>query len=246
MPMPRPRSAMRKIREVLRLAFGEGLSRRQVGAAVGLPYTTIAHYLERARRAGLQWPLAEEIDDGQLEARLYIQAEPPTAVRPLPDWATVHQELRRKGVTLQLLHLEYKERYPTATSTPSSAGYADIGVNGIMPTPVLCRPGWRRPLQRVGGRPARLEVVGIITGPRGRRAAHREGDTDQGLCWRVQCGQGRALLATDPHAGRSELFRHPRASYVGDMGRLHGRGASPAARRPAQRVQQGVFYALEP
>jgi transposase len=103
---------MRKIREVLRLAFGEGLSRRQVGAVVGLPYTTIAHYLERARRAGLQWPLPDEMDDSQLEARLYIQAEPAAAARPLPDWTTVHQELRRKGVTLQLLHLEYKERCP--------------------------------------------------------------------------------------------------------------------------------------
>ena len=42
MPVPRPRSAMRKIREVLRLSLGDGLSRRQVGAATGLPYTTVA------------------------------------------------------------------------------------------------------------------------------------------------------------------------------------------------------------
>ncbi len=80
--MPRPRSPMRKIREVLRLALGEGLSRRQVGAAVGLPYTTVAHYLERARRAGLQWPLPENTDDSQLEAQLYVQAEPSALARP--------------------------------------------------------------------------------------------------------------------------------------------------------------------
>jgi hypothetical protein len=36
MPVPRPRSAMRKIREILRLALGEGLSRRATGAATGL------------------------------------------------------------------------------------------------------------------------------------------------------------------------------------------------------------------
>ena len=30
----------------------------------------------------------------------------------MPDWPTVHRELRRKGVTLQLLHLEYKEQHP--------------------------------------------------------------------------------------------------------------------------------------
>ena len=32
--------------------------------------------------------------------------------RPEPDWATVHQELARKGVTLQLLWAEYRETHP--------------------------------------------------------------------------------------------------------------------------------------
>ena len=57
--MPRPRSAMRKIREVLRLTLGEGLSRRQVGVALGMPTTTVADHVARARRAGLAWPLTE-------------------------------------------------------------------------------------------------------------------------------------------------------------------------------------------
>ena len=74
--MPRPRSAMRKIREVLRLTLAEGLSRRQVGMAVALPTTTVADYVARARRAGLGWPLPERLDDGQLEARLFVSAGP--------------------------------------------------------------------------------------------------------------------------------------------------------------------------
>ena len=113
MPVPRPRSAMRKIREVLRLSLADGLSRRQVGAATGLPYTTVADYLGRARRAGLGWPLPEGLDDGALEARLFASAAlPPGPSRPLPDWAEVHRELRRPGVTLQLLQMEYKARHP--------------------------------------------------------------------------------------------------------------------------------------
>src|SRR5215471_19535734 len=112
MSMPRPRSAMRKIREVLRLTFAEGLSRRQVARAVGLPYTTVANYVTRAQHVGLDWPLPEGLDDGQLEARLFVSAGPPPLVRPLPDWTEVHRELRRPDVTLQLLHLEYKERAP--------------------------------------------------------------------------------------------------------------------------------------
>ena len=111
--MPRPRSAMRKIREVLRLSFGQRLARRQVAVAAGLPYTTVSDYLARARRAGLGWPLPEGMDDAELEARLFARAAAaPASARPRPDWAEVHRELRRKGVTLQLLWLEYRERHP--------------------------------------------------------------------------------------------------------------------------------------
>jgi transposase len=103
---------MRKIREVLRLTLAEGLSRRQVGSALAMPYTTVADYLARARRASLGWPLPEGLDDDALEARLFTSALPPGPARPLPHWAEVHRELRRKGVTLQLPWLEYKERSP--------------------------------------------------------------------------------------------------------------------------------------
>ncbi len=112
--MARPRCPMRKIKEVLRLKFGEGLSRRQVGQATGLPYTTVSDHLARAKRAGISWPLPEGLDDAALEALLFTRAAlPPARSRPLPDWAELDRELRRrKDVTLALLHLEYKERHP--------------------------------------------------------------------------------------------------------------------------------------
>lgn len=106
---------MRKIRELLRLHRGEGLSRRQAAIAAGLPYATAADHLARAERAGLDWPLPDDLDDATLEARLFVpaSARPPTELRAVPDWPTVHTELRRhKGVTLQLLWLEYRERHP--------------------------------------------------------------------------------------------------------------------------------------
>jgi len=112
--VPRPRAAMRKIREVLRLHEAEHLSARQVGISVGLPRTTVRHYLDRAREAGLGWPLPPELDDRGLEERLFGRAAPPPVVlsRPAPDWAVVHRELRRKSVTLMLLWTEYRERCP--------------------------------------------------------------------------------------------------------------------------------------
>jgi len=105
---------MRKIREILRLVIGEGLSRRQTAASTGVPPATIADHLLRARAAGLGWPLPADLDDAQLEARLFARPEPPPArrSRPLPDWPTVRRELRRKGVTLELLWLEYRRDHP--------------------------------------------------------------------------------------------------------------------------------------
>jgi hypothetical protein len=110
--MPRPRIDMRKIREVLRLALGEELSRRQVAAASGVPLTTVNDYLRRAAAAGLKWPLPGDLDDAGLEALLYPPAAPSVVARPVPDWQRVHKELRRKGVTLQLLWVEYREAHP--------------------------------------------------------------------------------------------------------------------------------------
>ena len=111
--MARPHIAMRKIRDVLRLRFGEGLSLRRVALSVDLPHTTVAEYVRRADRAGLGWPLPDGLDDAGLESRLFASAAlPVSAVRPLPDYARVHSELRRKGVTLALLWIEYREVHP--------------------------------------------------------------------------------------------------------------------------------------
>ncbi len=74
--MPRPRVAMRRIRDILRLTFGEGLSRRQVSLSLGVPFTTVADHVNRARAAGLGWPLPADLDDAGLEARLFPPVVP--------------------------------------------------------------------------------------------------------------------------------------------------------------------------
>jgi transposase len=101
---------MRKIREVLRLRLGQGLSQRVVARSVGLSQGAVHGYVARAGRAGLAWPLPEGLDDGQLEALLY-PAPPDLAAdrRPVPDWAVVHREVRRPNVTLALLWEEYRD-----------------------------------------------------------------------------------------------------------------------------------------
>lgn len=103
---------MRKIKEVLRLKYDQGLGDRKIARSVGVSHSTVGEYVRRAEEAGLSWPLPEGMDDGALEARLFPPAPPASVERPLPDWATVRRELSGKGTTLQLLWLEYKAEHP--------------------------------------------------------------------------------------------------------------------------------------
>ena len=109
--MPQERLPMRKIRDVLRLRAA-GMSKRQVAASLSVSKTTVRNCLRRAEVVGLGWPLPDDLTDEALEARLY---PPPQTVledrRPLPDWPTIHRELKRPGVTLQLLWEEHRARH---------------------------------------------------------------------------------------------------------------------------------------
>ena len=109
--MPQERLPMRKVRDVLRLQ-ASGLSHRQIAVSVGIGRTAVGDCVRRAEHARLGWPLPDDLGDAALEALLY--PEPATSAkeqRPLPDWPTVHRELRRKGVTLQLLWHEHRETH---------------------------------------------------------------------------------------------------------------------------------------
>ena len=51
------------------------------------------------------------MDERALKEKLYDKPAS-TKKRTLPDWSEVHRELKRKGVTLNLLWQEYKEAHP--------------------------------------------------------------------------------------------------------------------------------------
>jgi transposase len=110
--MPQERLPMRKIREVLRLK-ADGFSKRRIAASLGISATAAMECVQRARRAGLTWPLPEDLSDQALELRLYPPATINDEQRPLPSWAEIHRELKRPGVTLQLLWQEYREQHPS-------------------------------------------------------------------------------------------------------------------------------------
>ena len=111
--MPQERLTMRKIREILRLKWELQLSERVIARSCSTSRSTVADYIRRAAAAGLTWPLPENQSDSQLSELLYPKTQEPTLKATfLPDWEKTHLELRRKGVTLRLLWVEYLEKYP--------------------------------------------------------------------------------------------------------------------------------------
>ena len=105
------RLPMRQIREILRL-HARGLSKRKIAASLDIGATAAGECIRRARRAGLAWPLPDSVDDVILELRLYPPQPTAKEQRPLPNWAAIQRELRRPGVTLELLWQEYREQHP--------------------------------------------------------------------------------------------------------------------------------------
>lgn len=103
--------AMRRFKEIMRLHHEKELSNGLIANALGVTKTTVSTYLYLARRSGINWPVGEEIGDAELQERLFSvkgrTKEP--AAKPLPDFELIHTELKRKGVTLQLLWEEYRK-----------------------------------------------------------------------------------------------------------------------------------------
>lgn len=110
--MTMERISMRKIREVLRLKNTKNLSNTQIGTSCNISRECVRKYIKRAEKAGLPWPLPEEMDDLALESLLFKDEKKVPQI-PLPDWSNIHQELKKKGVTLLLLWEEYKQIHPS-------------------------------------------------------------------------------------------------------------------------------------
>src|SRR6202158_6635592 len=106
--MPAERLSMRKVRDVLRLKHTLGMSLRQISEATGVGRTVVGEYVRRAGVIGITWPVPEVIDDAGLDRRLFpvpCETGPPRAAI---DWRKIHEEMKRRSVTLVLLWEEYR------------------------------------------------------------------------------------------------------------------------------------------
>ena len=109
--MATERLPMQHLREILRHKLALGRSHRQVARALGISPSTVAGATSDARSLGLTAAAVEAMTDAELDAKLYPKKSP-TRMRTEPDCAALHLELRRPGVTLALLHVEFLTGHP--------------------------------------------------------------------------------------------------------------------------------------
>lgn len=95
--MPTNRITMRQIREPLRLHLQARLSYNEVGRTLKISKSVVGKYMSLARVTGVDWAAAQTLSDEELEARLYRPALPRNSKQLAPDFASVHQELKRAG-----------------------------------------------------------------------------------------------------------------------------------------------------
>lgn len=107
---------MTNYRELLRLK-SLGLNNSRIADSLQCSRTTVVAVLERAKAAGLALPIPASMSDKELEEKLYPNS-PGKAIYKMPDYAYVHKELQRSGVTLNLLWLEYCDQCRAAGEIP--------------------------------------------------------------------------------------------------------------------------------
>ncbi|MEB5887495.1 hypothetical protein [Enterobacter roggenkampii] len=111
--MPDKRIVMRKIHDILRLRFEVGLSFRQISQYADVSTGAIQKMLKRLEASGISWPLPEGMSEPRLASLLYPESDSRPCALEDPDWAEIHMELRKKGVTRHLLWEEYCQRIET-------------------------------------------------------------------------------------------------------------------------------------
>ena len=104
-------------REILRLN-SLGYSQRRIEASVHSSHQTVKNVLEKASAQGISWPLEDDITNAILGEMLSDRNTRTNSPYAEPDFAYIHKELSKKGVTLTLLWQEYCEKCRTNGQQP--------------------------------------------------------------------------------------------------------------------------------
>ncbi len=115
--------SMNKVSEILRQKFELNCSYREIASSLNISVGTVCGYLDKLKKANITWPLPEGITEKELQDKFFIPTNSTSIAYVLPDWEYVHKELRKKGVTLQLLWQEYRKQHASGFSYSSFCHY---------------------------------------------------------------------------------------------------------------------------
>lgn len=102
---------MRKLKEIARLSLELNLGARPIARACNVSTSTAHVYVDKLRELGFGYAEISGMDEAELYNRMFPKCGVPHT-KALPDFGYLMGELKRKGVTLQLLHEEYKRDNP--------------------------------------------------------------------------------------------------------------------------------------
>lgn len=100
---------MRSVREILRLSLDLKFSANDIHRIVALSRGVVQKYINAAKAQGVTWQAVEQLDDQALEKLLAPAEEPAPSKYDAPDCEWIHRELKKRGVNMQLLWMEYSE-----------------------------------------------------------------------------------------------------------------------------------------
>lgn len=111
--MAQTRLCMRTNKDILRLKYESGKTEREIRNLLGLKSKTTVHQcIERAKTAGISWPLPGGMTEEALEAALFpVQPAKPSDKAPI-DYAYMHEEMQRKDTTKTFLWERYAAANP--------------------------------------------------------------------------------------------------------------------------------------
>lgn len=107
---------MTNYRQILRL-YSLGLNKTQIAQSCGCSRTTVIQVLRRSEVRCLHYPLPGSTSDKELSNQLLPQPASKLEYK-IPDYKYVHREMQKRGVTLNLLWLEYCEACRMADELP--------------------------------------------------------------------------------------------------------------------------------
>ena len=108
---------MTNYRKILEL-YSKGYSQRSIETSVRSSHQTVRSALDKAHEMNISWPLEDDVTNEVLDELFYGKRCSNSSPYAVIDYAYIHRELSKKGVTLTLLWQEYCEHAYANGETP--------------------------------------------------------------------------------------------------------------------------------